>query len=150
MKTSSHSIPQHGSDETTGNFSYVTLARPHVSAAYPPTEDLPNQQRPHRCRTPTFLPPGRALPPSICRAGGERVGPRLQALFWAAEGVKDPPQSPLDPGLSPLLTSHLPLLPSPSSVFRSNHLMEPSTTGPVCPLLVSSAPSLPIFSHWKG
>lgn len=73
---------------------------------HPLTESPGNQQCLHTDEVPSGLPPGGSaiLPPQGRKEG---AGIRFGALPLQEGGLADPPQSPLDPGLSLLLTSHL-------------------------------------------
>lgn len=82
-------------------------------AQHPPTGDPVNQQSLHIDAGPLIFPTREAMPASICREVGKGLRPRLWALLSAAGGSKDPFQSPLDPGLSHFLISHLHSAPLP-------------------------------------
>lgn len=82
-------------------------------AQHPPTGDPVNQQSLHTDAGPLIFPTREAMPAPIFREVGKGLRPRLWALLSAAGGSKDPFQSPLDPGLSHFLISHLHSAPLP-------------------------------------
>ena len=82
-------------------------------AQHPPTGDPVNQQSLHTDAGPLIFPTREAMAASICREVGKGLRPRLWSLLSAAGESKDPFQSPLDPGLSHFLISHLHSLPLP-------------------------------------